>query len=109
MKKDGDEFEGFDMQSIMDEATMVACAVVVKRFRKLGWSRESVEDKVSVIMERLRGGHDNLVEDIIADVSRVLRCGGNVDQVRVVSIAACALHGMEVANDMERSRRAAAQ
>jgi len=109
MKKGKDEFRDLDMQSIMDEATMVACAVVVKRFRSLGWSRESVESKVSVIMDRLRGGNESLVEDIIADVSRVLRCGGNLDQVRVVSIAACALHGVEVANDMERSRRAAAQ
>lgn len=102
-------FEGFDMQEIMDEATMIACAVVVKRFRKLGWSRESVESKVPVIMDRLRGGNDTLIEDIISDVSNVLLGGGNADTVRIVSIAACVLHGVEVANDMERSRRAAAQ
>lgn len=109
MKNEDEEFEGLDMQSIIDEATMVACAVVVKRFRGLGWSRQSVETKVPVIMDKLRRGNEGLVEDIIQDVSRVLRGGGNTEQVRVVAIAACALYGVEVANDMERSRRAAAQ
>jgi hypothetical protein len=112
MKSNNDDmarFESFDMQEIMDEATMIACAVVVKRFRKLGWSRESVETKVPTIMERLRGVHDNLIEDIITDISNVLLGGGNADTVRIVSIAACVLHGVDVANDMERSRRAAAQ
>jgi hypothetical protein len=109
-KDESDEiYRDLELQQVIDDATHVACAVCVKQFRKIGWARSAVEQQVPRIMDRLRACNDALLEEVISDVTNVIRGGGSKDTVRVVAIAAFALAGIEVANDMERSRRAAAQ